>query len=1071
MKKTQRLLVSLLVCCFVLAAIPALAGTSGKGSNSLELTQIYVNGGNTSAPYKYGYLEIFNAGPVDIDLSNWTIQYQTATSVSGFGSSNTYYLGKRWDATNPYWSSATNPSCPDATTPGQALPAQIYWSPIAANSNNPFPCYYNGFNGTIKAGQFILVQIGGQSAGVGALTYPISPDIVLGANTPGGTTPHTALALSATGAKVAVVSTTSSITCTGTKPPQTGPFDVDLVGYMNTTATNTSCYEGTGSAVLNSAGPGSKNSYTIWRGTTTTFGDPCASDNDDNKTDFNWIQLGPSVTNGWLLHNSTSVYTSPNGSGSPTTATYTPTNCWANSGTPLTGAATAVAAPSSIAQAPGASGSISAGAADCTTPNACVSLTLPANYKTVLANVSGTFTSTLQFEGTVDGVTWGSTSGTPVGGGTAVTSATVPGLWVFSTVGLKAIRLHSYSITGGAATVALTATTGVTLTVTLTDAGMNPSSSTFNAVADTTALTNGFASQTTLVVTGATQFSLPILSGTVNVPTTGTSYSIPIKIVDDAGRVFTPVPSPIVITLGDPGTAAGSAVGTANPPEVPVKTSTDVVLTATITDPGKYPPGSVFTVTADLSQVGGGNPSAPFAASGTDASGNQQYTLVVPVAPPVTDLGNTYSIPLTIVDDVPDPLNPPNTRHLTVSPITIGTLPPQVMKLSPLALSFGNQILTTTSTGQDVTVTNIDTAPFTITGISADGDFSQTNTCPASLPAGDSCVVTVKFAPTQAGARTGNLTVTDDAGDPPHLVALTGTGVAAPSMSMIPASLDFGTQIVSSTGNAQTVTLKNTGTANLTISSIAVAPTTDFSYTTTCKANLAPNASCQFTVTFTPTVAGTRTAVLSVTDNASGISDTVSITGSGSDFPVTPIDTTKTVTAGSSATYNLQLLPQGGFNGLVTFTCTGAPQSATCTVLPASLTASGTAGIGVAVSVTTTARPTQTAELKLGTPVVVGSQGGPGSGGPGLPVSVGYFLALALGGVFAVSKKARRQWRVAAVSCALLCVIGMTACAGMKQQPWPTTATPGTPAGTYTVTVTATSGTVTRSTPLTLIVN
>jgi hypothetical protein len=80
-------------------------------------------------------------------------------------------------------------------------------------------------------------------------------------------------------------------------------------------------------------------------------------------------------------------------------------------------------------------------------------------------------------------------------------------------------------------------------------------------------------------------------------------------------------------------------------------------------------------------------------------------------------------------------------------------------------------------------VTNIGADALTFSGIQNTGDFSFTTTCGASLDAGGSCVIGVLFAPTAIGARTGTLTITDNAAGSPHTVSLQGTGVAVPTSS------------------------------------------------------------------------------------------------------------------------------------------------------------------------------------------------------------------------------------------------------------------------------------------------
>ena len=78
--------------------------------------------------------------------------------------------------------------------------------------------------------------------------------------------------------------------------------------------------------------------------------------------------------------------------------------------------------------------------------------------------------------------------------------------------------------------------------------------------------------------------------------------------------------------------------------------------------------------------------------------------------------------------------------------------------------------------------------------------------------------------------------------------------------------------------------------------------------------------------------------------------------GSGvqSSFTVGITTPTATVTAGSPATYNMALTGNNGYNGTVTFSCSGLPAHAACSFAPSSIVASGAAQ-SVAITITTTA--------------------------------------------------------------------------------------------------------------------
>ncbi len=106
---------------------------------------------------------------------------------------------------------------------------------------------------------------------------------------------------------------------------------------------------------------------------------------------------------------------------------------------------------------------------------------------------------------------------------------------------------------------------------------------------------------------------------------------------------------------------------------------------------------------------------------------------------------------------------------------------------------------------------------------------------------------------------------------------------SGPAVSLSPASLSFGNQQVGSASAAQKVTLTNTGSAVLSLTTIAVTGTNsgDFAETNTCGSSVAAGANCSISVTFTPTTTGTRTGSLKITDNASNSPQMVSLTGTG----------------------------------------------------------------------------------------------------------------------------------------------------------------------------------------------
>lgn len=104
-----------------------------------------------------------------------------------------------------------------------------------------------------------------------------------------------------------------------------------------------------------------------------------------------------------------------------------------------------------------------------------------------------------------------------------------------------------------------------------------------------------------------------------------------------------------------------------------------------------------------------------------------------------------------------------------------GGLP--IVSLTTTSLTFGPQVVGTTSAAQQVKLSNTGVVSLSISNITTTGDFAETDNCGTSVPAGGSCSISVAFTPTAAGARTGSVRIADDASDSPQTVSLTGSGL------------------------------------------------------------------------------------------------------------------------------------------------------------------------------------------------------------------------------------------------------------------------------------------------------
>jgi FG-GAP-like repeat/Abnormal spindle-like microcephaly-assoc'd, ASPM-SPD-2-Hydin len=338
-------------------------------------------------------------------------------------------------------------------------------------------------------------------------------------------------------------------------------------------------------------------------------------------------------------------------------------------------------------------------------------------------------------------------------------------------------------------------------------------------------------------------------------------------------------------------------------------------------------------------------------------------------------------------DGAPDALLvDPNEEFIS---ILLNQTPPP-LNVSPKGLTFSNQNVGTTSATKPVTVTNNGTKAATV-GVAVTGDFAQTNTCPvspATLAASASCTINVSFTPTTTGLRTGTITITDSLPGSPQVFPLSGTGVV-PIVTLGGTSLSFGNQIVGMSSPVRMVSLSNTGTGPLTISSIGItgANSGDFSQTNTCPlspSTLAPQANCAISVTFKPTATGTRSASVSITDNAAGSPHSVSLSGAGI-APVVSFGGTSTLTfsgqpLGSSSSPQSVTLTNTGNAPLTisSIAITGAnsgdfSQTNTC---PAS---SSTLAAGANCTISVTFKPTATGTRNASLNVADDAAGSPQS--------------------------------------------------------------------------------------------
>ena len=325
---------------------------------------------------------------------------------------------------------------------------------------------------------------------------------------------------------------------------------------------------------------------------------------------------------------------------------------------------------------------------------------------------------------------------------------------------------------------------------------------------------------------------------------------------------------------------------------------------------------------------------------------------------------------------------------------------------------------------------------------------------------------TQQFQATVTNASNTNVTWSVDgaAGGNPQTGTITASGLyTAPATAATHTVTAISQADTSASSNAQ-VTVTNGLTIDPSTASVTVGKTQVFraviNGTTQSATWSVDNVAGGNASTGTISSTGTYTApaspgqhTITATLQASNQSATAQVTATPEPaFSLALSTSTVTLNAGSSAQLSLMLAPSG-FAGAVSMTCTGAPLGATCSVAPHSLVLDGTNPASSTVLITTTART-----LAVSAP----------SSGAELTAVL---ATLALPLLVVVPAGRRRSRTTLLTACTLLLIVIMTGCGGGGGGNNPPPPPTGTPAGTYSLTITATAGQTTRTAEVTLKVN
>ncbi|MGH3933104.1 MAG: choice-of-anchor D domain-containing protein, partial [Pseudonocardiaceae bacterium] len=188
---------------------------------------------------------------------------------------------------------------------------------------------------------------------------------------------------------------------------------------------------------------------------------------------------------------------------------------------------------------------------------------------------------------------------------------------------------------------------------------------------------------------------------------------------------------------------------------------------------------------------------------------------------------------------------------------------------------------------ESLAISGVNAADFTVTAEMCIG---------RTLQVGDSCLVSVRFSPSDVGSRQGTLDVRYRGTGSPLPVPLLGIGDLQPprAFTSTPEPLSFGANLPLSVSQPGTVTVRNTGAARLTITTVGIptdAGPAQFPQDYTIISDdctgrtLQPDGTCAVTLQYSPQGVGERPAVLRFDDDAPNAPHLVALQGSG----ITPL--------------------------------------------------------------------------------------------------------------------------------------------------------------------------------------
>ena len=566
-------------------------------------------------------------------------------------------------------------------------------------------------------------------------------------------------------------------------------------------------------------------------------------------------------------------------------------------------------------------------------------------------------------------------------------------------------------------------------------------------------LTSGGSAAVTLTITNA------------NVATAGSNYNVVITGVDPTGKfihtlgirvIATAAPGPAAIAL----TTGANSVTLAHP-------GSSATVPLFVTPSGGFSGNVSFSCTIPGTGLNCSAPTVPVALSTAEASAQLSITSTT-----ATAAGN-YTATITASDTATGKIT-----STAILAVTVGQATSFTLSTAPGTLS----IVAGTSTGDTSTISVMPLNGFTgdvalTCAVTAPIGATSPATCALASPSvsitGATAVTSMLTVATTATTTLGSYSVTvtgtgtGSSGGITETATVTATVTAAPSfaLSSNPASLNFAAEATTGNSSVISVTPSNGFTGNVSLTCAVSGPSG--------AANPATCTLTPATVDVTSTAALTSTLAVVTNSTTTNGAYTITVTGSGDDITQTATVTAMVTAAptpsftltgpsnpitvsspGESGTGSITVTPAGEFNGTVSFSCAVASGPAGSTAPTCSGSANVTSGVTTG-TLTVSTTPLTTGALQTPSGKLFSVVGG---------------IAFA-GLLFFGIPARRRNWRMLLGVVLFAVIAAMNIGCGGGHSGGGGSTTTGTLTGSYTLTVTGTSGAETATTTVNLTVN